>query len=88
MDKDAEGVEGGETTLTDDELQEARQWAEDVGIGSDGAYIEVTLVAHLVAEVDRLRDCVTRQEDILAEQRRIMGERQPSLFRDDQDDAE
>jgi hypothetical protein len=46
-------------------------------------YIEVKLVAHLVAEVDRLRDRVARQEDILAEQRRIMGERQPALFPDD-----
>lgn len=80
--------EGFEDHLTDDELQEACQWSEDVGIGSDGAYIEARLVRHLVAEVDRLRDRVARQEDILAEQRRIMGERQPSLFRDDQDDAE
>jgi len=39
-------------------LQEARRWVEDIGIGSDGAYIEVKLVAYLVAEVDRLRDCV------------------------------
>ena len=72
-----------ENRLTDDELQEARQWTEDIGIGSDGACIEVKLVAHLVAEVDRLRDRIARQEDILAEQRRIMGERQPSLFQDD-----
>lgn len=72
-----------EDHLSDDELQEARRWVEDIGIGSDGAYIEVKLVAHLVAEIDRLRDRIARQEDILAEQRRIMGERQPALFPDD-----
>jgi hypothetical protein len=76
-----------ENMLTDDELEEARQWAEEIGIGSDGAYIEVNLVAHLVTEVDRLRGRVAQLEDILAEQRRVMGERQPSLFLADDGDG-
>jgi len=46
-----------------------------VHTGSDGFYIESRLVAHLVAEVDRLRDRLNRYK-----QQPIEGERQPSLF--------
>ena len=77
-----------EDHLSDDELQEARQWVEDIHTRSDGAHIESSLVAHLVTEVDRLRNRVAQLEAILTEQRRIMGERQLSLFPPDAPDTD